>query len=91
MGLVQIVKSLFSCHQSDTLKETVSTAHKNVAQRDAAAESVGATWGQVWEDADIQLGSGGAGGEMIAGKAREKAAADYCTHGDNVKRGWGVP
>ena len=46
--------------------------HKNVAQRDAAAEPVGATWGQVWEDTDIQLGSWGAGGEMIAGESAGK-------------------
>ena len=55
--------------------------HKNVAQRDAAAEPVGATWGQGREDTDIQLGSGGAGGEMIAGKSAGKGGCGLLHRG----------
>ena len=71
-----------------------SRAHctkKYVARRNVAVATVGAAWARMEKRTDRQRKWGADGVGMVQDAEREMGAADYCTHGDNVKRGCGVP
>ena len=64
---------------------------KYLARRNVVAATVGTAWARMEKRTERQRKWGADGVGMVQDAEREMGAADHCTHGDNVKRGCGVP